>query len=209
MGKLANGILGGVNGKIGNIIGYNLNGQQVIRTIGVNNKPLSEKQLNNKLQMKVIMQFFHKMDTLIQLGFNPKAKNTTKNYHNLAIAYNKPNALMGFYPEVTIDFSKIILSVGDLAQPENTTVRFTDNHLEFTWEGIRNTDQVMLLAYAPSTKQMVFEASGAKRAQGKEKLILKPGMENEKLELYISFVSNDRTQVANSLYLGSITKISC
>lgn len=207
MGKLTNGIFGGVNGKVGNIIGYNLNGQQVIRTIGVNNKPLSEKQLNNRLQMKVIMQFFHQMDTLIQTGFSPKAKNTTKNYHNLAIAYNKPNALTGFYPNVAIDFSKIVISVGDLPQPENTQVRLIGQTLEFTWEGIRNTDQVMLLAYAPHTKQMVFESSGAKRAQKKENLSLKPGMENELLELYISFVSNDRTQVANSLYLGNINNI--
>jgi len=205
MGKLTNGIFGAVNGKVGNIIGYNLNGQQVIRTIGVNNKPLSEKQLNNKLQMKVIMQFFHQMDTLIQMGFSPEARNTTKNYHNLAIAYNKPNALTGFYPDVAIDFSKILISAGNLPQPENTKIERIGNQLEFTWEGIRNTDQVMLLAYAPITKQMVFEASGAKRAQGKEKLILKPGMENEILELYISFVSNDRMQAANSLYLGSIT----
>ena len=120
--------------------------------------------------MKVIMQFFHQMDTLIQMGFSPEARNTTKNYHNLAIAYNKPNALTGFYPDVAIDFSKILISAGNLPQPENTKIERIGNQLEFTWEGIRNTDQVMLLAYAPITKQMVFEASGAKRAQEKRNL---------------------------------------
>jgi len=114
MRKLTNGIFVAVNGKVGNIIGYHLNGQQVIWTSGVNNKPLSEKQLNNKLQMKVIMQFFHQMDTLIQMGFSPEARNTTKNYNNLAIAYNKPNALTGFYPDVAVDFSKIMISAGHL-----------------------------------------------------------------------------------------------
>lgn len=208
MGKLANGIFGGVNGKVGNLIGYNLNGQQVVRTIGINNKPLSEKQLNNRLQMKVIMQFFHQMDTLIRTGFSPKAKNTTKNYHNLAIAYNKPNALTGFYPNVAIDFSKIIISVGELEQPKIIKATLTDNQVEFTWESTKNTDQVVLLAYAPATKQMVFEASGAKRAIGKEILNLKPGMENVTLALYISFVSNDRLKVANSLYLGTLSKTS-
>jgi hypothetical protein len=204
MGRLKNGILGGLNGKVGKIIGYNLNGQDVIRTIGVTNKPASEKQLNNKLQMQVIMQFFKKMNGLLKMGFNPKAKNTTKNFHNLAISYNKPHALIGFYPHVTIDFSKIVISVGDLPQPENIQVKLIGQTLEFTWEGINNTDQVMLLAYSPNTKQMVFESSGAKRAQKKEILSLIPGMENELLELYISFVSDDRTQVADSLYLGNI-----
>lgn len=204
MGRIKNGIFGAVTGKVANLIGYELNGQNVIRTVARSSKPDTVKQLNNKLQMKVLMNFFTYMTNLLELGFNPLAKGTTKNYHNLAVAYNKPHALIGFYPDVEINYPNVVFSIGNLLQPVNTSYRIVDQNLEFTWDKVNNSDQVMLLAYAPNSKRLAYEDSGAKRSVGQEILKLKPGMADEPLELYISFVSKDRTQVANSLYLGRI-----
>ncbi len=204
MGKLTNGIFGDVNGKIGNIIGYDLNGQHVIRTVGVNTKHLSVKQLNNQMQMKVIMELFSKIETSIHAGFSPIARNTNKNYHNFAISYNKPSALKGFYPDVELDYSKIKISAGELPQPDNINVKLLDHQLIFTWDAVNNKDQVMLLAIAPSNKEVVYENSGAYKSTGSATLKLKPKMYNQALEVYISFINNERTMVANSLYLGSV-----
>ncbi|SMD11568.1 DUF6266 family protein [Pedobacter nyackensis] len=203
------GIFGAANGKIFNLVSYPLKGQQVVRGIGKSRKPLTDKQLNNKLQMKVIMDFFRAMDTLLRTGFNPKANGTTKNYHNLAIAYNKPNALKGFYPDVEVDYSKIIISVGDLPQPVNPKVEWVETGLKFTWNAENmtwpyNRDQVMLLAYAPAIKKHVFFNSGARRMEGQDILKMNPAMRNQLLEVYISFVSDDRLRAANSLYLGQV-----
>lgn len=210
MAILKNGILGAANGKIANVVTYTLNGQEIVKSIGVNKKAPTEKQLNNKLQMKVMMSFFSALDNLLQTGFNPKAKGTTKNYHNLAVAYNKPNALKGFYPEVEIDYPKIIISVGDLPQPENPVVEPIEDGLKFSWnvETLTwpyNQDQVMLLAYAPAIKEHVFISSGARRMEGGAILKITPAMRNQLLEVYISFVSDDRQKVADSLYLGQIS----
>lgn len=209
MAILKNGILGAANGKISNLVTYTLNDQEIMRSIGVNKKAPTVNQLNNKLQMKVIMRFLNNMDTLLQTGFNPKARGTTKNYHNLAIAYNKPNALKGFYPEVEIDYSKIIISVGDLPQAVNPVVEFVAAGLKFSWdaEGYTwpyNQDQVMLMAYAPAKNEYVYLSSGARRAEGKEVLEITPSMRNQVLEVYISFVSDDRQNAADSLYLGQV-----
>ena len=212
MAILKNGIFGAANGKIANVVTYTLKGQEIVKSIGINKKAPTEKQLNNKLQMKVIMDFFDGMDTLLQTGFNPKAKGTTKNFHNLAIFYNKPNALKGFYPEVQVDYSKIIISAGDLPQPVNPTVESIEAGLKFSWETQDitwpyNQDQVMLLAYAPARKEHVFISSGARRMEGKAILEIIPGMRNQVLEVYISFVSDDRQSVADSLYLGQVIGI--
>lgn len=212
MAILKNGILGAANGKISNVVTYTLNGQEIVKSIGVNTKAPTEKQLNNKLQMKVIMDFFRSIDSLLQTGFNPKAKGTTKNYHNLAIAYNKPNALKGFYPEVEIDYAKIIISVGDLPQPVNPLVELVDAGLKFSWNAEDltwpyNQDQVMLLAYAPAKKEYAFITSGARRMEGQAILEITPAMRNQVLEVYISFVSDDRQKVADSLYLGQVSVV--
>jgi len=206
MGKLSNGILGGVSGKIAKIVGYELNGQNVIRTIGVNNKPPSKKQLNNRQQMKVIMEFLSPMQTLLKTGFSPKAKNSVKNFHNLAIFYNKPHALKGYYPDVEIDYSKFIFSVGSLSPVINPRFFISEKYVEFIWDMAPSNDQVMLLAYAPGTKIMTFKNSGARRSEGSDKLMLKPKMQGVHLELYISFVSDDRENVTDSLYLGSFVR---
>lgn len=160
--------------------------------------------------MKVIMDFFRSTDSLIQTGFNPKARGTTKNYHNLAIAYNKPNALKGFYPEVEIDYPKIRISAGDLPQPENPVVEPVEAGLKFSWntDGLTwpyNQDQVMLLAYAPAKKEHLFINSGPRRIEGQAILEITPSMRNQVLEVYISFVSDDRQRVADSLYLGQVS----
>jgi hypothetical protein len=209
MAILKNGILGGVKGKISNLVGYNLNGQEVIREIGVSTKELTNKQLNNNLQMKVIMEFFNCMDTLLQTGFNPLANGTIKNYHNLAIEYNKPHALKGFYPDVEVDYPKIIISAGDLPQPVNPAIELVAEGLKFSWNGAGiswpyNMDQVMLLAYAPAAKEHVFVNSGARRKDGQDVLKIPATMRNQLLEVYISFVSDDRKRAADSLYLGSV-----
>ncbi|TCC96644.1 DUF6266 family protein [Pedobacter hiemivivus] len=212
MAILKNGILGGVKGKIANVVSYALNGQEIIRAIGENKKPLTNKQLNNKLQMKVIMEFLKSMDTLLETGFNPKAEGTTKNYHNLAIAYNKPHALKGFYPDVEVDYAKVVISAGNLPQPINPTVEFVAEGLKFSWnvEGISwpySRDQVMLLAYAPESNTHEFKNTGARRIKGCDILQITPEMRNEPLEVYISFVSDDRKNAADSLYLGRIMRL--
>lgn len=210
MAILKNGILGAANGKIANVVTYELNGQEIVKSIGVNKNAPTKKQLNNKQQMKVIMGFLSGMDTLLQTGFHPKAKGTTKNYHNLAVAYNKPNALKGFYPEVRMDYSKVIISAGDLPQPLNPVVEAVVGGLKFSWAADDlswpdNQDQVMLLACAPATKEHVFICSGARRIEGWAILEIPPAMRNQVLKVYISFVSDDRQRVADSLYLGQVS----
>lgn len=209
MGVLKNGILGPVQGKVAHLVGYDLNGQAVLRSIGANTKPLSEKQMNNNEQMAVIMGFFERMDTLLKTGFTPKASGTTLNYHNVAIKLNKPHALKGFYPNVEVDFAKIVISAGDLPQPVSPTMMLENGQIDFTWgttdlKWPENTDRVMLLAYSPELKDHEFVYSGAMRHEGKESLKIPAQMESTLMHVYISFVSDDRTKASDSLYMGTI-----
>lgn len=211
MAILKNGILGAANGKIANLVTYTLNGQDIVKSIGVNKNPPTKKQLNNKQQMKVVTNFLGCIESLIQTGFSPKAAGTTKNFHNLAVSYNKPNALKGFYPDVQIDYTKIIFSAGDLPQPVNPIVERVEAGLMFSWDTQdltwpHNQDQVMLLAYAPAVKQYAFISSGARRITGRALLEINPAMHDQVLEVYISFVSDDRQSVADSLYLGQVSR---
>lgn len=211
MGKLKNGAFGGITGKVGNLISYNLNGQCVIRMVaGPSNKPPTINQVNSRQQMKILSAFFFGMETFLKTGFDPKAKGTTWNYYNFAVHYNKPQAITGFHPDLAIDYSKIIFSKGILPPAINPVVLRTPEGLQFSWEFPADTswpnseDQVMVMAYSPDTKENIFIQSGAKRTKGVETLILRPSMHNVPLETYISFISDDRLQAADSQYIGTI-----
>jgi len=54
---------------------------------------------------------------------------------------------------------------------------------------------------------MSFNNSGAQRIKGCDILKVIPSMRNEPLEVYMSFVSDDRLSASNSQYLGSITAL--
>ena len=163
--------------------------------------------------MGVLTLFVNKMKGFIKTGFGPLALGTTRNFHNLAIRYNKNQATIGEYPDIAIAYDKIILSKGNLELAINPAVQRVEDELRFTWdcpsrpESSFKSDQVMMLAYSPELDKSIFIDAGARRKKEEDFLILPSFMQNKQLEVYIAFVANDRLQAADSIYLGSISPV--
>lgn len=209
MGKMPYGILGPVIGSIGNVTGYMLNGQNITRTKDRKITRFSENQLGNQQRMVVLNEFFSYMGNFLKAGFSTAAQGTTKNYHNLATAYNKKNALKGEYPNIEMDYAKVLLSTGNLCEAENPKVEVIPEGLKFSWDVsavdlYNGKDQVMLLAFGTISKKVQFILYGPKRIEGEALLELSTKMKQEPLETYLSFVSSDRLDVANSIYAGRV-----
>ncbi len=62
----------------------------------------------------------------------------------------------------------------------------------------------MLLAYVPMSKHKSFKNSGAQRRERSDILKIPPYMRNEPLEIYMSFVSDNRLNASTSQYLGRL-----
>ncbi|MCD0487485.1 DUF6266 family protein [Pedobacter sp. MC2016-14] len=210
MGKITEGINGPHTGKAGNVISYMLRGQNVTRVIGRNYKPFTEEQNNNLLQMSVVNELYAAVSSFINVGFGPISEGTPCYPQNLFIKYNKPDALTGYIPDVTVNFAKLLLSYGKLPKPENAKVEMVKEGLRFSWDAKneaswpRHRDQVMMMAYFPEEKKAVFETSGAKKSKGFDILPLKEYHMARVMELYIAFNADDRKDVSTSLYLGRI-----
>ncbi|WP_316819267.1 DUF6266 family protein [Pedobacter nyackensis] len=212
MGKMPNGILGPLIGSIGNVTGYMLNGEYVTRIKKRKITRFTQNQRGNQQRMAVLNEFFNFMGSFLKVGFGLAALGTTKNYHNLATAYNKKNAIKGEYPNVEIEYSKVLLSTGDLTEAQNPIVEAVTDGLKFSWDlldvdGQNGQDQVMMLAFGTVSKKVAYILYGPKRIDGEAILPLEPKMMQEPLETYISFVSPDRLQVANSVYTGRVEPI--
>lgn len=208
MGKSKNGIFGSVNGKVGNLVFYKLHGEDLVRTLGQRTGKLSRAQLANCEKMSLIVKLFSKIKPFLKVGFGNEAKGTNKNYHNLATAYNKANAIDTVNEQPELNFGKIRLSQGSAIPAKGATVKFVDEGLQFSWsydeqeDWDGRKDQVMMMAYFPDDQEASFVTSGARRKAGVDVLELHPSFRHKRMETYISFVSDDRESVATSVYLG-------
>lgn len=142
-------------GKVGNLVSYILNGQVVTRMVGRKRTKHSKSQLANYQSMAVTMRLLRNMTDFINSSFEIEAKGTVKNQHNLATSYNKKQALKGEYPNISVDYSKVVLSYGKLEIAQNLKMEKTNTGLQISWDtqGGQPNDMVMILIHQPVDEQ--------------------------------------------------------
>jgi hypothetical protein len=208
MGSLNNGPFSSFNGKIGNLVSYTLKGKNVVRTIGSLTKPPTPAQLANQMRMAVVNAFLKPITSFINSGFEFEVAGTTKNPYNEAVSYNKKHALQGDYPEISIDYSKALVSMGELSPALNAAIAIVPEGLEFTWDlypaapSRSKTDRTMLLLFFPDQAEAIYILSGAQRKERRDVVELSAEYLNRRIEAYIAFVAADRKSVSDSVWVG-------
>ncbi|SFD59579.1 hypothetical protein SAMN05518672_102542 [Chitinophaga sp. CF118] len=207
MARLKNGILGGITGKIGNIEGYMLNGEYIIRSRRrKSTKPPTEKQVASRQRIKAANHFLHPILEFAKVGFEYIALTRKSRACNIATSYLVKDAIEG----ETIDYSKVRLSEGPInTQDINASVVKEVDNLIFTWTPdlsyAHGNDHVMLLAYTPELNEAVYTLCGAKRSAGIDTLKLPDdSWKGKTIEIYLSFKAENSILCGNSLYLGQI-----
>jgi hypothetical protein len=212
MAIIKHGIFGPVRGKLGNLVYYESNGQDIVRRIGANLHPPSMAQLACRAGIAVMSNFLKKVLEFVNAGFGLEAKAKKSNAYNLAMSCNKKNALKGAYPDIELDYPKVMLSEGSLLPAVSPSAVLSAEGLWFNWATYTDmpwperTDQVMLMAYFPVLGKAVFLLYGPARIAGTALLEISAPMLGAYMETYISFISADRSQVSNSIYTGSFNQ---
>ena len=211
MGKIAQGILGGLSGKVGNVIGGSWKGIDYIRIkpSSVAN-PRTEGQVNQRNKFTVTLEYLQPNKSFLKVGYKSFA--TKKTEFNAAMSYVLNNAITGTAPNFNVDYTNALLSRGGLTGVLNPTTDLTTaGQVSFGWgdnsaEGNANTtDKAMLLVYNPSKKDSIIILDGAIRTAGSEVVSIPSTYAGDTVELFMAFVSADGIQVSNSVYLGSGT----
>lgn len=211
MGKISQGILGGLSGKVGNVIGGSWKGIDYLRIKPSNvANPRTEGQVNQRNKFTISLEYLQANKEFIKLGY--KAFATKKTEFNAAMSYVLNNGVIGTAPNFSIDYSLALLSRGSLSSPTNASVDLsTANQVSFDWDdnsadGNANaTDIAMVLAYNPSKKESIYILDGAQRSATTQVLTLPTSYTGDDVELFMAFISADGKIVSNSVYLGSGT----
>ncbi|RZM24839.1 MAG: hypothetical protein EOO88_21425 [Pedobacter sp.] len=212
MGISENGMFGASKGKVGKLVYYKRKGKNIVRTIGRNTKEPSPAQLRSRMELSVASVFSKVVKPFITYGFAQHIVGKDLSQSNVSTGYVMKSALIGEYPDISIDYEKVVLSEGPLLSADQAAVTIVPEGLEFSWyvaEQIPwpdNTDQVMVLAYFPGTEHILYNLFGPERTAGKALLKISEPLLGKYFETYIAFISADRSQVSDSVYTGGFNK---
>lgn len=218
MGRVTGGVFGTFIGKLGNVVGYVRLGEPWVRNAPKkSNKPRTAGQLQVNRRFQIVRVFISHTREFVNVGYKGAALGTGKTAQNVASSWNTRAALVGVAPDFKLDYSRVLLSKGNLPQAIQPKVEYLQSKLIFEWtadpdmESCFRRDQVMMLAYHPEWGRSFYVLSGNRRTIGTDELSLS-GMpaykpirpEEDFVETYIAFISDDRMSVSDSLYTGKV-----
>jgi len=197
-------------GRIGNKVTYIRLGKIVTRTIGVVTS-WSPLQKEVQMRMKLVGEFLKPVKDVLEIGFkNAEKPDQTWSNHNLAVSLNTPQAIKGTYPNLELDYSKLVLSKGTIPQPKNLKTELNNDAIKFSWDADLQADdadaddQLMCVVYFPEKNQAFKVISGAKRT-ARELLFKLPTFKKKlKIETFVCFVSDDHKNVSDTVYGGQL-----
>ena len=209
MGKYEVGVLGSFDGKIGTVVGARWKGIEYMRHKGrKTKKPPTVAQLEQQAKFRTVSRFIHKFSKLLMACFPDTPEETAI---NSAFANIYAKAVIGNYPAFDLDYSKVLLSKGELHNANGPVAAATGaGIISFNWND--NTDGNMAFAddrsvlavYCPELERSIYTLSGAARSAGKSDLNVM-NFTGKEVETWISFLTADGKLAATGIYTGRIT----
>jgi hypothetical protein len=193
MGRISQGILGGVSGTIGNVVGGSWKGITYLRVKSDHyNDANSEKQVKQRTKFAACVAFAKLIiDTIIRPIWNKKAVKMSG--FNL---FTKTN-LSAFNADGDIgDYSQLQVSVGDLPLPENIVIADdaeTEGGVSITWEDNSGTgsalasDELRILAISNGEVNVLQDIEITRETESAK--VLLPYGAGVEVQVYVFFES--------------------
>ncbi|MEX2344759.1 MAG: DUF6266 family protein [Balneolaceae bacterium] len=211
MAKLNSGILGGISGTVGNVVGGRWRGIDYIRSKPASVKnPNTEAQQEQRMRFRLTMSLLKKIRPYVSAGFQNGNRQQTA--MNAAMSVNVREAIGGTFPNLEIDPSKLVVSVGDLAgsaQAElDVSVAETATVTWLNEAGTGNAsddDAVMALLYNKEKDDVIYKLHGASREDETLSITIPSSWSGDTVAGYITFRSETDRNVSNGIFLGEET----
>ena len=209
MGVIAQGILGGFSGKVGNVVGASWKGIHVIRIkpASVAN-PRTEGQVNQRNKFSATLEFLQPSLAFIKQGYRFYANKMSA--FNAAMSYVIQNAITGTAPTFMVDYATALVSRGKLEgvlggdaseATGNVTVTWTDNSAN---GNARPDDKVMLLVYNATTGDSTILLDDPATRVDATITTAVSATTGDILQVYLAFQAADGSMVSNSTRVAAV-----
>ena len=210
MGTIKKGILGGFSGKVGTVIGGIWKGIEYMRSIPASvSNPNTPAQQEHRAKFAAVVKFLKPLTPFLRIGFKNAAVKMSA--FNAAVSANFKNAITGTFPVFDIDYTKVLLSKGNLPGALNPVgVAGIAGAVDFTWDD--NTwetnaladDLAILIVYNPTKEAAVSVIGAITRAIGSQTITLPNSYTSDEVQCYIAFTNANGSVISNSQFVGSI-----
>jgi len=210
MGKISQGVLDGFSGKVGNVVGGTWKGIDYMRIKPANvTNPRTEGQVDQRSKFSTVLRFLQPMTDFLRVGFKLYANKMTQ--FNAAMSYNLNNAITGAYPNFMVDYASALVTRGNLSGAANGAASSPSaGDVQITWDdnsgsgSAQATDKALIVLLNTTRQEAVFTIAGPARSAGTETISVPSEYTGEDVEVFLGFISEDGSKVANSSYLGSV-----
>lgn len=208
MAIIKSGQVGDFNGKIGQVVIATWRDLTVGRSIPKKStKPPTQEQIDQRSVFLSVIKFLKLIKPTIKIGYPGTGSLTPM---NAAVKYHLTNAITGVSPHRAIDYSKVVLSVGDLNSVQDAAVvGVTGNTMNITWEldeidqiGASPEDDVYMLFFSPTLGSTVTISSVAERSALAGHVKMPKAFIGSSVHVWMFLVAVDGKSVSNSIYLG-------
>lgn len=218
MGKLSRGILGPIVGKVGNVIGSTWKGINYLRAMPTSvYNPRTPLQLSQRARFLTVLNFLKPILAFIKFGYQAYA--IRKSAFNAAMSYFLHNAVTGIFPDFSIDFTKALVTRGNLRPVDDVSLSApTTLQLQLDWDpsdelGDPN-DRIMVLVYNDAKGLSRYNLGSAIREDGFVTVTMPEDFLGDQVHVWVSTTSlpdltstSSASTISDSTYAGSITVI--
>jgi hypothetical protein len=209
MGTFFKGPFGGFSGTIGPLVGCSWKNLNVMRSQpGPRKGDPTPAQADQQAKFSLASAFLNRLKKLLTVTIPEKGNMSA---YNIALQNVLYNAITGTSGAFGIDYTKVLLSRGDL--PNATGVSMTSGATgKITWSwppnggttGEVGTDQSILVAYSEDLNRSAFTLTGPARSTGTGALTI-PAFSGKTVQTWLSFISVDGLEIAESVFTGQLT----
>jgi hypothetical protein len=220
MARVANTLLNGIQGTMGDMIFYQINGvtytrRKPGRRTNAQKKRMKKSPLNERSQgmFAMVQQYLKTLRRAIAFGYQEHTVGASLPYH-ACVSYTRKNCFALDGRDYRIDPALIKVSCGSLMPPEGAKAEKVGEGILFTWRNnswissARPWDQAFIVIHDPENKVMFWEELGSSREQKEHLLKLDSHYTNRSWHIYLAFsqensFSKKRT-LSDSVYLGVV-----
>jgi len=212
MAIITEGVNGPVVGRLGNVVFYQVKGQNrarsLPRTPKRGRKP-SPEQTVQRTRFKLMQAWLSPLKPLVRIGFGQYAP--PKSGHNVAMSYNMRHAIVEHDGQLSVDPTAFRFSGGPLTPPSHAQVDLEDGRLRFTWDkpgsgAHLGNARTLFLAYNTTESLVYYSICEASAYAGTGELSTRflGHQTGDICHAYMAFMNVETGEVSDSVYAGML-----
>lgn len=214
MSQYNQGILGPFSGKVGTVVGSFWKGRFVMRGRPTHmTNPNTPAQQAQRMRFSLVSENIAPMRPAINAGFIVRADIDNVTPANVAMQINMEQAVTGSGTALSIDWTRWMVSGGQLLNVESPTATAAATHkINMSWTNnsgvqpdVLDNDSVMVVAYNPTKKQAVNDLNTMVRDDQSGVLNVPSTWVGDTVQVFVFTRSEDKSRVSPSVNAGAVT----